>query len=117
MEIPVDAGIHVWRDERARELGFVTDVHAVNGAGGDEVEGGVSGRVGVEKKERKKKKEGKWGDKMRLRSEIVPGNTGYYSGIVHDGGSCIQATAVLNPLPVLPSASCPLPPLFWPGRP
>ena len=91
VEIPVDAGTNVWRDDRARDLGFVGDVNAVNGVA--DVEGGFrpEGR-GLDKekdrdKEKKKKKvkEEKWGDKMRLRSEVVPNATGYYSGIMHDG--------------------------------
>jgi len=38
----------------------------------------------IRKKGKKKEKE-QWGDKMRLRSEVVPNATGYYSGIVQDG--------------------------------
>ncbi|KAL7422789.1 hypothetical protein Q5752_002085 [Cryptotrichosporon argae] len=73
IEVPVDAGADVWREEKAKDLGFVTDVQA-NG----DVEGGVG---------RRKKSEQKWGDKMRLRSEAVPNASGvqYYSGVISDG--------------------------------
>jgi len=99
VEIPVDAGTDVWRDDRARDLGFVTDVGGVNGD--EAVEGGYGfGGRGLEngngpekekekdkekRKGRRARKEEKWGDKMRFRSEVVPNATGYYSGIVHDG--------------------------------
>ncbi|BEI80237.1 hypothetical protein CcaverHIS002_0107660 [Cutaneotrichosporon cavernicola] len=67
VEVPVDANAGVWRDERARELAFVP-ANTVNGEEG------------------KKKKEIQWGDKMRLRSEVVPTKEGtYFSGIVHEG--------------------------------
>ena len=90
VEIPVDAGPEVWRDERARELGFVADVNAVNGSGDVEGGYGFGGRGGTSddkkkgKKKEKEKKE-KWGEKMRLRSEPVPSVTEYYSGMIHDG--------------------------------
>ena len=93
-QYPVDAGTDVWRDDRARELGFVLDVGAGNG---EAVEGGYGfGGRGTERekekeKTRKKGKEEKWGDKLRLRSEAVPSATGYYSGIVHDGEEVFHA--------------------------
>ncbi|CAK9786063.1 hypothetical protein CC85DRAFT_15598 [Cutaneotrichosporon oleaginosum] len=77
VEVPVDANPSVWRDERARELGFVPAA-----ANGREEEDGREGK----EKDKKKKKEVGWGDKMRLRSEIVPTKEGtYFSGIVHEG--------------------------------
>lgn len=86
VEIPVDGGESVWRDERARDLGFVMDVNAVNGHAEDPV-GGYAAKSKEKKKEPKKKKQEKWGDKTRYRSELVPNATGYYSGVVHDGES------------------------------
>ena len=87
LEIPVDAGGNVWRDDRARELGFVPDV-LTNGDA--EVEGGFGfggrGPEGTAKKKRRKREE-KWGENVRLRSEVVPNATGYYAGIIHEGGS------------------------------
>lgn len=56
IEVPVDGGQNVWRDERARELGFVGD-------GRDD----------------------KWGDKVRLRSEVVPVGEAQFAGLVHEG--------------------------------
>ena len=98
VEIPVDADTGVWRDDRARELGFVTDVNAANGS--VDVEGGYGfGGRGIEdKKKGKKEKEKKqmWGDKVRLRSEVVPGATGYYSGIIHDGEDDLSSLTLLN---------------------
>ncbi|TXT03886.1 hypothetical protein VHUM_04309 [Vanrija humicola] len=81
IEIPVDADPKVWREERAKELEFVPDV--ANGHG--EVDGGY--RRADERDKRKKEKEPKWGDKMRLRSEAVPVSSAatYFSGIIHDG--------------------------------
>ncbi|ORY26612.1 Sin-like protein conserved region-domain-containing protein [Naematelia encephala] len=76
VEVPIKTETNVWRDERARELGYVTDVNAVNGSNGD-IEGGKRGR--------KKDTLPKWGDKMRLKGEVVPEATGYYSGIIRDG--------------------------------
>jgi DNA-directed RNA polymerase-3 subunit RPC5 len=90
VEIPVDGDSVVWREDRARDLGFVTDVNAMNGHGEDVVGGyGFGGREKEKEKDKKgkKKKEEKWGDKARLRSELVPNATGYYSGIVRDGES------------------------------
>ncbi|GFZ48103.1 hypothetical protein JCM24511_05851 [Saitozyma sp. JCM 24511] len=86
VELPVDGTAEVWRDDKAREMGFVTDVNA-NGHGDDIVGGYGFGGKEKEKDKRKKsaKKEEKWGDKARLRSEVVPNATGYYSGVVHDG--------------------------------
>jgi len=98
VEIPVDAGADVWREDRARDLGFVLDVDAVNGTRkGEEVEGGygfggrgaVTGTEKEKEKKKKRRKEEKWGDKVRLRSEVVPNATGYYSGIIHDGESLL----------------------------
>ncbi|KAK4684099.1 DNA-directed RNA polymerase III subunit RPC5, partial [Tremellales sp. Uapishka_1] len=88
VEVPVDAGQNVWRDDRAKELGFVQDVHELNGNGNGagDIIGGYNGeREGKRKVKKEKKKEEKWGDKVRLRSEPVPNATGYYSGLVHDG--------------------------------
>lgn len=101
VEVPVDAGETVWRDERARDLGFVTDVNAVNGSG--DVEGGYGfyGGRGAEEAKRKgekskKKGKEKWGDKARYRSEAVPSATGYYSGLVHDGESTLLQRTTLT---------------------
>jgi DNA-directed RNA polymerase-3 subunit RPC5 len=93
VELPVDGTAEVWRDDKAREMGFVTDVNA-NGHGDDIVGGYGFGGKEKEKDKRKKsaKKEEKWGDKARLRSEVVPNATGYYSGVVHDGESRRQRT-------------------------
>lgn len=84
IEVPVDAGADVWREDRAKELGFVNDVKALNGG---DVIGGVNGDKGKDKRGAKRKKDEKWGDKTRLTSENLPNVTGYYSGIVHDGKS------------------------------
>lgn len=84
VEIPVDGDHKVWRDERARDLGFTPDVRE----NGHEAENGTTvGAAGAAGAGAKKKKTEKWGDKMRLRSEPVPvpGGAQYYSGIVHDG--------------------------------
>lgn len=81
IEVPVDADPKVWRDERARDLGYVPDINShARENGHAEVEGGVKGKG-------KKAVEAKWGDKMRLRSENVPVASGltHFSGIVHDG--------------------------------
>jgi hypothetical protein len=91
VEIPIDGGPDVWRYERASELGYTMDVD-VDGENGDDVVGGYDGssRKGKKDKEKKKEKEKekqKWGDKMRLRSEVVPSATGYYSGQIFDGAS------------------------------
>lgn len=69
IELPIDGDPKVWREERARDLGYIPDVTNGHDEG------------------RKKKEEQKWGDKMRLRSDTVPvpHGTQYYSGIVHDG--------------------------------
>ncbi|OCF30745.1 DNA-directed RNA polymerase III subunit RPC5 [Kwoniella heveanensis BCC8398] len=91
VEIPVDAGQSYWREDRARDLGFVMDVRDVNGD--PDVEGGYGfgGRGGGSSKDKekkakeKKRRDEKWGDKMRLRSELVPNATGYYSGVIRDG--------------------------------
>ncbi|OXG88481.1 DNA-directed RNA polymerase III subunit RPC5 [Cryptococcus neoformans Gb118] len=84
VEIPVDAGAAYWREDRASELGFVVDVNGDDGpVGGYGFGGKEKDKKGREKVP--KKKEEKWGDKMRLRSELVPNATGYYSGVVRDG--------------------------------
>jgi DNA-directed RNA polymerase-3 subunit RPC5 len=70
IEIPVDQRGEVWNEERAETFGFAEE---------DEKE---------KKKSKGKSKEQEkivWGTKMRLRGEEVPGVTGYWSGIVHDG--------------------------------
>ncbi|WVR08565.1 hypothetical protein IAU60_005620 [Kwoniella sp. DSM 27419] len=92
VEIPVDAGTNYWREDRARDLGFVMDVSEVNGDDGVVGGYGFGGRSGGgsskdkdKKGKKEKKKEEKWGDKMRLRSELVPNATGYYSGVIRDG--------------------------------
>jgi len=75
IEVPVDGDPKVWREERARELGFTPESQHRENGHGDESKG------------KAKKTTEKWGDKMRLRSEVVPVPTGaqYYSGIVHEG--------------------------------
>lgn len=87
----MDEDSNVWRRDRADELGFVADIgedHSVIGGYGF---GGRGGEKDKDKKKKDKEREGKrkdkehWGDKMRLRSDIVPNATGYYSGIIHDG--------------------------------
>ncbi|ODN83007.1 hypothetical protein L202_01238 [Cryptococcus amylolentus CBS 6039] len=85
VEIPVDAGAAYWREDRASELGFVVDV-----TNGDDSTVGGYGFGGKEKDKKgkekaSKKKEEKWGDKMRLSSEVVPNATGYYTGVIRDG--------------------------------
>ncbi|WWD20686.1 hypothetical protein CI109_105162 [Kwoniella shandongensis] len=92
VEIPVDAGTSYWREDRARDLGFVMNVNENGGENGDVVGGyGFSGRGGASGKDKdkkgkeKKKNDEKWGDKMRLRSELVPNSTGYYSGVIREG--------------------------------
>ncbi|WVW80857.1 hypothetical protein I302_102847 [Kwoniella bestiolae CBS 10118] len=101
IEIPVDAGQSYWREERARDLGFVTDTREINGDGGDDIVGGY-GFGGGSKKEKEGKKDGKgkgkekWGDKMRLRSEPVPNATGYYSGVIRDGALHLHPISKLH---------------------
>jgi DNA-directed RNA polymerase-3 subunit RPC5 len=82
IEVPVDGDPKVWREERARELGFVPDVRE-NGNGNSEERAAGGGK----KKGGAAAQQEKWGDKMRLRSEPVPVPTGaqFYSGIVHEG--------------------------------
>ena len=87
VEIPVDAGVDVWRDDRARDFGMT---HDLGNGNGDVVGGyGFGGRgeedAGGKKKKSKAKEEKRWGDKIRLRSEGVPSTTGYYAGVVQDG--------------------------------
>nr|XP_019007333.1 DNA-directed RNA polymerase III subunit RPC5 [Kwoniella pini CBS 10737]OCF46114.1 DNA-directed RNA polymerase III subunit RPC5 [Kwoniella pini CBS 10737] len=99
IEIPVDAGTNYWREEKARDLGFVTDTRDIN----DEVEGGygfngasTSKKDKDNKKSKEKKGKEKWGDKMRLRSEPVPNATGYYSGIIRDGALHLHPISKLH---------------------
>ncbi|WVQ70739.1 hypothetical protein IAR50_000261 [Cryptococcus sp. DSM 104548] len=85
VEIPVDAGTAYWREDRASDLGFVVDV-----ANGDDGTVGGYGFGGKEKDGKgkgkaPKKREEKWGDKMRLSSELVPNASGYYTGLIRDG--------------------------------
>ncbi|WWC98553.1 hypothetical protein V866_005445 [Kwoniella sp. B9012] len=102
IEIPVDAGQSYWREERARDLGFVTDTREINGNGDDDVVGGYGfGGGGASKKDKDNKKakgkgKEKWGDKMRLRSEPVPNATGYYSGIIRDGALHLHPISKLH---------------------
>ncbi|WVO17360.1 hypothetical protein L204_105052 [Cryptococcus depauperatus] len=84
VEIPVDAGATYWREDRASDLGFVVDVQN----GDDGPVGGFGFGTQKDKKTKEnvhKKKDKKWGDKMRLRSEVVPNATGYYSGVIRNG--------------------------------
>lgn len=76
VEVPVSAQEDFWRDERARDLGFTQVVGEDDGIVG-----------GTTKKKKEAKKLEKWGDKMRLRSEVVPPATtaGCVAGVVHDG--------------------------------
>jgi len=84
VEMPVDEDLNYWRRERAEELGFVRDINEDDSGvvGGY----GFGGRSEKEKdKSKGKKKEKHWGEKMRLKSEPIPNETGYYSGIIQDG--------------------------------
>jgi DNA-directed RNA polymerase-3 subunit RPC5 len=84
VEMPVDEDLNYWRRERAEELGFVRDINEDDSGvvGGY----GFGGRSDKEKdKSKGKKKEKHWGEKMRLKSEPIPNETGYYSGIIQDG--------------------------------
>jgi DNA-directed RNA polymerase-3 subunit RPC5 len=78
IEVPIDGDARVWREERAKDLGFVPDVR----------------ENGHEERTSKKKGPEKWGDKMRLRSDVVPvpGGAQYYSGIVHEGEYCEEGS-------------------------
>lgn len=79
VEVPIDADTRVWREDRARDIGFVPDAASASNGHREE-------EVGGEGKKKKKEKEAKWGDKMRLRSEAVPTKEGtYFSGLVHEG--------------------------------
>lgn len=85
VELPVDEDLNYWRRERAEELGFVRDMNEDDSGvvGGY----GFGGRGDKEKDKGKGKKKDKshWGEKMRLRSEPIPNETGYYTGVVQDG--------------------------------
>lgn len=74
IELPVDAGESVWREERAEQLGFEKEES-------EEDDGGKK----KPKEKSKKKKRRMWGEKVRLRSEEVPEMAGYYSGVIQDG--------------------------------
>lgn len=78
IEVPVDADSRVWREERARDLGMVAEVRE-RGEGG-----GVGGGVGGGRGEKKEDREERWGDKMRLRSEVVPVGD-QFAGVIRDG--------------------------------
>jgi DNA-directed RNA polymerase-3 subunit RPC5 len=83
VEMPVDEDQLYWRRERAQELGYVRDIN--------DDDSGVVGGYGMggrgEKEKKSKKKEKHWGEKMRLKSEPIPNETGYYSGVIQDGKS------------------------------
>jgi DNA-directed RNA polymerase-3 subunit RPC5 len=83
VEMPVDEDLNYWRRERAEELGFVRDVNEDDSGvvGGY----GFGGREKEKEKSKGKKKEKHWGEKMRLKSQPIPNETGYYSGIIQDG--------------------------------
>jgi DNA-directed RNA polymerase-3 subunit RPC5 len=83
VEMPVDEDLNYWRRERAEELGFVRDINEDDSGvvGGY----GFGGRSDRDKDKKGKKKEKHWGEKMRLKSEPLPAETGYYSGIIQDG--------------------------------
>lgn len=91
VEVPVDAGVDVWRDDRARELGMTHDIgngdgdviggYGFGGRGDDEREAASSRKKGKSKS----KEDKRWGDTVRLRSEGIPSATGYYAGVVQDG--------------------------------
>jgi DNA-directed RNA polymerase-3 subunit RPC5 len=84
VEMPVDEDQLYWRRDRAEELGFVRDIN-------DDESGvvggyGFGGRGDKDKDKGKgKKKEKHWGEKMRLKSESIPNETGYYSGVIQNG--------------------------------
>ncbi|ORX41052.1 Sin-like protein conserved region-domain-containing protein [Kockovaella imperatae] len=86
VEIPVDEQPRFWRDDRATELGFIPNIHA----NGDDIEGGfgfankADGKTKPGQKKKSVKME-KWGDKRRLRGDIIPNAPEYYTGMVHDG--------------------------------
>lgn len=87
VEVPVDAGQDVWREDMADDYGM-SDVRAE----GDVIGGyGFGGRGeedgGGRKKKGKGKEEKRWGQTVRLRSEAVPSETGHYAGVVQDGES------------------------------
>jgi DNA-directed RNA polymerase-3 subunit RPC5 len=84
VEMPVDEDQLYWRRDRAEELGFVRDINDDDSGvvGGY----GFGGRGDKDKDKGKgKKKEKHWGEKMRLKSESIPNETGYYSGVIQNG--------------------------------
>lgn len=88
IEVPVDAGVDVWRDDRAREYGMTHDLGDGDVVGGYGFGGrGDEDEAAKAKKKKKAKEDKRWGDKVRLRSEELPSATGYYAGIVQDGMS------------------------------
>lgn len=88
VELPVDEDVNYWRRERAEELGFVRDVNEDDsGVVGGYGFGGRGGDKDKDKSKSKKKDKSHWGEKMRLRSEPIPNETGYYSGVIQDGES------------------------------
>jgi DNA-directed RNA polymerase-3 subunit RPC5 len=84
VEVPVDAGSDVWRDEIARDYGMTQEVSDAGVVGGYGF-GGRGEEEGATKRKKKSKDDKRWGDRIRLRSEQVPSTTGYYAGVVHDG--------------------------------
>ena len=88
VEVPIYGEVNAWRHERAKELSFEQDTHALNGRNGDGegIVGGARDKRGATGK-KDKKPEVKWGDKVRLTSDPVPKATGYYTGQVYDGES------------------------------
>lgn len=88
VEIPIDGNVNVWREERAKEVGFISESQA-NGNGDVEGGYGFGGRGAGDKDKKKKSKKDEqakaWGEKSRLTSEVVPYATGYYSGVIQDG--------------------------------
>ena len=85
IEVPVDEDPYYWRDEQARTMGFIPDVHA-NGDDEQAANFGFAAKADDKKKKKKPEiKREKWGEKRRLRGDLVPSATGYYSGVIHDG--------------------------------
>lgn len=86
VELPVDEDVNYWRRERAEDLGFVRDVNEDDsGVVGGYGFGGRGDKDKDKDKKGKKKDKSHWGEKMRLKSEPIPNETGYYSGVVQDG--------------------------------